>query len=590
MDFENLLQVLKVSEIPSNPRLVSTSYRLHKLFPELNKICPKLDYPGVPYNGLRSLVKILHRLVSIVIAKVEARDDLQKITDVLDLFTRLTETMVAQAVVQLRENSEKIPEEQKFDIFLKNVACWWQFAKHNRALLTSYFGDHMLFYLDPTLSSFIVGCTHSMAALRSPVDAVGCAVNSSYRGHLISEYLINGSLYYPLKVWALLDNPLFNGISSMQASKFNVLTKTIHVPRQKQWIIPADGRPVQNQHQQSKPLGLPLMDDKPVRCRLLRSKMYPPNGKLIIHISGGGFVMFKPEINEGCYLQYWAGNLSGTTLLSLDYTKLVVYPRAFQEALDVYLWATSGQDDAIAGLGFKPEDVVLCGDSAGSHLAFSICRALQDIRQECKLQNSNDISNAGNDGLHGDANFIFPSAFVSFYSNMTVAQNQCSLGLTCLEAALTPSVLLSLYGLIASGLVMDEDEEIDGLAAYSNPNPMRDNWRTWFSHGKNWFNCEPEELIRRFDTIRRNTSKAYLRPMTDEDLSQLADLRLFVICGEFDFFLDGCINLAKAWKGPIKLDIVENVNHGFLSYSKISRECRQGSRLGLRRLREALNI
>lgn len=173
---------------------------------------------------------------------------------------------------------------------------------------------------------------------------------------------------------------------------------------------------------------------------------------------------------------------------------------------------------------------------------------------------------------------------------MSVVSNQCSLGFTCLESGLTPSVMLSLYGLIASGMVFDSDENENALQFYSKPNFIRDNSRTWIYHGKNWFNCPKKVLKRRFDQIRRDTLKAYLRPMIEKDVQQLSYLRLYVVVGEYDYFLDGCINLARAWKGPVELDVIENVNHGFLSQTSLSKACQNASEIGLQKIREAVDL
>lgn len=241
--------------------------------------------------------------------------------------------------------------------------------------------------------------------------------------------------------------------------------------------------------------------------------------------------------------------------------------------MDAYLWLSGGSDEVEQLLGFVPEEIVLVGDSAGSHLGFAVVRALDDMKKCLPPE---------------EWVWRLPKSFVSFYSNMTIVANQCSLGFTCLESALTPSVILSLYGLIASGLVFDADEHERSLEHYSKPNPIRDNSRTWIYHGKNWFDCNEKALKRRFDAIRKDTLKAYLRPMTERDVKRLAYLSLYVVVGEYDFFLDGCINIARAWRGKVKLDVVENVNHGFLSQTALSKACQKGSEIGLERIKEAV--
>lgn len=585
MEIENLITDLKItsiSPISLNKKLIDSCDQLYRVYLELVSLAPNYDFPGVPHNGLRSLCRIIDKFSFIVRNNLlKEKVSFEQVIDVIELFRSMGETILKQKQIESTDQSDHNKSEDD-SIFLKGVTLWWNFAKSNRTRLSTYFDKFTLFFIEPEVRNFIVLAGKSIGSLSSPPNLFGSFFSSSINGAALSSLTYNGSLYYPLRAWSLFDNPIVNSIASWQAYKYSVETSTVLIPRQEKWFIPFDGSPTQlrSNYMTANEFSL-ISNNKAVRCRLLRSKVHKPNGKLAIHFSGGGFVMFKPEANEGTYLQYWVGHLDGTTLLSVDYTKLVTYPVAFQEALDVYLWAVGLSDNPDCTpesiLGFNPKEIVLCGDSAGSHLSFSILRALRDIQSLSP---------------HGPR-ILFPVGFVSFYTNMTVDKDQPSLSLSCLELALTPSVLLSIYGLLASGFVLDDDVSVTNetsLDFYSKPDPFRDNIRTWLSHGRNWFDCDPIELTARLQKISHNASKAYLRPLTSNDIDSLADIPIYLIIGEYDFFLDGSVNLAKAWKGPVTLDVVANLCHGFLSYSKISAQARRGCDIGLKRIRQALKL
>lgn len=74
--------------------------------------------------------------------------------------------------------------------------------------------------------------------------------------------------------------------------------------------------------------------------------------------------------------------------MSIDYSLGEVYPTAYQEVLDVYLWLTSGSKSVMKQLGFHPRKVVLVGDSAGGSLCLSLCLMMHDIKESVLLSES----------------------------------------------------------------------------------------------------------------------------------------------------------------------------------------------------------
>lgn len=584
---ENLMFDLKlttISPVSLNKRLIESCDQLFRVYQQLSSVAPSLDFPGVHANGIRSLCSIIDKFASMIRQNLDKETiPFEQIIDVIELFGGMGEVVLKQRRIEIetKNDSNQLVDDS---VFLRDVTVWWNFCKSNQSRLTTYFEKFTLFFIEPEIRLFISLIGKSFGFLSSTPALFGSLVSSSVNGAALSSLTYKGSLYYPLRTWSLFDNPVVNSVASWQASKYSVQATTVFIPRQDKWFIPSDGSPTQSKSIFSTSDDRSTFLDKKIRCRLLQSKIHQPNGKLVLHIAGGGFVMFKPEASEGAYLQYWVSHLDGTTFLSVDYTKLVTYPIAFQEVLDVYLWAiglsNADQCTPESVLGFKPSKVVLCGDSAGSHLAFSILRSLHDIQANSPQ----------------GPRIPFPTGFVSFYTNMSVDKIQTSLSLSCFELALTPSVLLSIYGLLASGFVLDEDiHEIDDQTSvdqshYSQPDFKRDNIRTWFRHGSNWFDCDPKELSKRLQKISKNTSKAYLKPLTSHDIDLLAEIPLYLVIGEYDFFLDGSVNLAKAWKGSVTLDVVKNLGHGFLSYSKISAQARKGCDIGLKRLRQALEL
>uniref|UniRef100_T1K1S8 Alpha/beta hydrolase fold-3 domain-containing protein n=1 Tax=Tetranychus urticae TaxID=32264 RepID=T1K1S8_TETUR len=392
MEMENLMFDLKlttISPVSLNKRLIESCDQLFRVYQQLSSVAPSLDFPGVHANGIRSLCSIIDKFASMIRQNLDKETiPFEQIIDVIELFGGMGEVVLKQRRIEIetKNDSNQLVDDS---VFLRDVTVWWNFCKSNQSRLTTYFEKFTLFFIEPEIRLFI-----------------SLIVN----GAALSSLTYKGSLYYPLRTWSLFDNPVVNSVASWQASKYSVQATTVFIPRQDKWFIPSDGSPTQSKSIFSTSNDSSTFVDKKIRCRLLQSKIHQPNGKLVLHIAGGGFVMFKPEASEGAYLQYWVSHLDGTTFLSVDYTKLVTYPIAFQEVLDVYLWAiglsNADQCTPESVLGFKPSKVVLCGDSAGSHLAFSILRSLHDIQANSPQ----------------GPRIPFPTGFVSFYTNISYTE------------------------------------------------------------------------------------------------------------------------------------------------------------------------
>ncbi|CAE6419340.1 unnamed protein product [Rhizoctonia solani] len=105
--------------------------------------------------------------------------------------------------------------------------------------------------------------------------------------------------------------------------------------------------------------------------------------KIILNIHGGGFIAgsahpegFTANIPRG-FAQY--GDSVIERILSVDYRVsasdpypvAAPFPTALIDALAGYVYLTRG-------LGFKPQNVIVCGDSAGGNIALSLVRYLRD--------------------------------------------------------------------------------------------------------------------------------------------------------------------------------------------------------------------
>ncbi len=107
------------------------------------------------------------------------------------------------------------------------------------------------------------------------------------------------------------------------------------------------------------------------RENLLLREYIPKNiekNKAVLFFQGGGYVLLSVKTHDEM-VSFFSDNL-GAKVFSLDYSLAPEnkYPSALNEALFAYEWLISN--------GYDSEEISLCGDSAGAHLAASLTHYL----------------------------------------------------------------------------------------------------------------------------------------------------------------------------------------------------------------------
>jgi len=108
----------------------------------------------------------------------------------------------------------------------------------------------------------------------------------------------------------------------------------------------------------------PLLEEKligDISVLDVRPRLWQENGKVLVYVHGGGYVLFSANTSlVGCVP---LADISGLRVISVDYT---VAPQAkFPVAIDQIVHIVQ----ALIGSGYAPQDIGICGDSAGGALA-----------------------------------------------------------------------------------------------------------------------------------------------------------------------------------------------------------------------------
>ena len=277
----------------------------------------------------------------------------------------------------------------------------------------------------------------------------------------------------------------------------------------------------------------------------------PLSKGLVLHFHGGGFVSSTSKTHE-VYLRKWAVELD-CPVVSIDYSLSPQhpYPRALNECFFVYSWTLANAHR----FGWSGERICFTGDSAGGNLAVAV--ALRCIQ----------------DGIRG------PDGIVIAYPVL------------CVASQMSPSRLLSLLDPVLPYGVL-----IGCLRAYMPAAKHRDRSQLPSAGELDAAAAEIGEGGKGsgFGASRGTSGEVdpLLSPL-GADPSLLRKLPPISIAGVLlDPLLDDAVAFAKRLKrlgNTVRLQVFENLCHGFLMFSAVHRESEEAAGVCSKWIKEAID-
>ena len=245
----------------------------------------------------------------------------------------------------------------------------------------------------------------------------------------------------------------------------------------------------------------------------------PPNGDIIFHTHGGGFLEMRPQ-GHSIYLQNWAQQMPGITIVSVNFRlgPEHKYPASLQDILDVYLWLTNHktQHEVSQSIGFIPRKIVVFGDSGGGNLGLSLLNVLHRIDWPRKP-----------DGI-----FLLYPLITPTLKNIT----KFSHALMTIDPILSTSAFFSWTDAYAPGETMKRDSP--------------------------WYRSK--DLETRLDEIDLKAQSDELFNPILNGFEALGIIPIVTIVGESDPLLDESIELIRHWPNDlIELHVIKGQTHAF---------------------------
>uniref|UniRef100_A0A3B3HKY3 Hormone-sensitive lipase n=1 Tax=Oryzias latipes TaxID=8090 RepID=A0A3B3HKY3_ORYLA len=327
----------------------------------------------------------------------------------------------------------------------------------------------------------------------------------------------------------------------------------------------------------------------------LKTKRLPSSPFLLIHFHGGGFVAQTSKSHEP-YLKSWSQDL-GVPILSVDYSLApeAPFPRALEECFYAYCWALRNHHL----LGWTGEKVCLAGDSAGGNLCVTTCMraAAFGVRMP--------------DGVVA----AYPATLLTAYASPSRL-------LTLMDPLLPLSVLsrcLSAYAGIrlcvcvvstlslvkrdtalflrdfrqgASNWIHSLLDSNRGSAAPSTaPETPPDTTDTRVAGVEFPLGFEPLRSDQ-FAEMKLQSSPVFKDPFCSPLLAPDSMLKglppIHIVACALDPMLDDSVMFAKRLRSvdqPVTLCVVDDLPHGFLSLSQLSKETKEAANVCVERIR-----
>ncbi|KAI1286696.1 Hormone-sensitive lipase [Halotydeus destructor] len=545
------------------------------------------DYEGVEANGYWTFVRIVDKFTQVALDSFAQHGyrnydkRLDTISNGLVKYSLMIEMLrKATGPHDDNENATEVKLKLSTDSFDTTLACLRQLVdmQYEQSVLHGYYP---CFWLCPSVGDLQSKGAMAMALLSNLPFSVKALWNKSYRGRAIARCQVEANSVYPAVLANLADLEIVKMIRNFVHRKRDKYldVRTVHVPRQSTYVLPSNGKVVQACGDK-----LSWSQTENIECRYIKDMTrINKTNSIVLYFHGGAFMCYSAEASEP-YLRQWAHRMDGVPFLSVEYSKKQPYPTAFQQGLDVYLWLASGLPEVKRKLGFLPERIILCGESAGACLATALCFMVHDVKEIV-------LSQEGETPL-------MPAALVTLVHGFRSVSTSPS---KVLMAGLDPILTTGTYLMSYSSLVTPtaDSNQVSVFSLMENPFsnfPFVDQIAyvaakiykdlsilgsvvSGLGGAMPWYrkhNFHAKECLRTMEEIF--SQSPYLSPVAQyKNFNAIKGTALHLITTHFDSSLDDSVTLAKAWPGHVTFKVLDDLPHTFPAYFDVSDEAKAAS-------------
>ena len=504
--------------------------QLKKMF----KLAPNFDYKGYPVNGIRLAVKYMANCLEYVSNDKRNQDVknfipiLHSLASWMNTFDIIRDFFDEDGLFISTEENRAMAKQiigrfcNEFDpkafaavhgegYFLRYLPLRIPGLIHMYRFILLYFSDGLFDFMANLIKILYLSTRDVVSEL-------------SKRWHMMNVDMFSGLLGITSLRPSIMLTSAVQFLMSIRKPRVQAQEHIIDFERKYDIKVGTEGVKLEKLH---------LKQDRKVIFSILRDESsMNHHGKVLVWIHGGAFMGIDYLLYHNVLMKDLCNAIPGLTVLTVKYSFAPEkpFPHGLMDSLDTYLWLTSGDAQVEEILGFKPQDIMISGDSSGGNFAVSLTVLINEIRLL-------------------DKNFkpVFPSSLILIYP------------VVALDETLYSSAMLSSIDLILSSYVLNN------IARAYIPMKIRDkngNYRIVKSSDipADWSAKEEYEIIR----------SPFISPVYYEKLEDLSHIPISVLALEFDPIMDGSVHIAREWKGPVDFYFVPEAYHGCLILHHVS--------------------
>ena len=330
------------------------------------------------------------------------------------------------------------------------------------------------------------------------------------------------------------------------------IRRTVFVPRQERYKILCD---VEKQSCELVQHDSDVRSSETLRCRIQQDTGREPDGTVVMHAHGGGFVMGSADNHES-YNRSWPIAMPGVAFFSVDYdlSPEAQFPGMVQQILDAYLFLHTRESRNV--IGYQPRRILLIGDSSGGLILTALTCILNDLRKK----------------FNCDQEFNMPIAIIGIYPSFyCVPFTTPSMMLSGIHTELSFPAFLTMISAYVPFMDQNFNNVMRTGYAHDRSSRLSFIWQ-WLTgravvqeqRSDVWWNQSSEMSMKRMQDWKL-IKHPYVSPLLYSDFESLSEVKLSVFACATDPILDQSVEICKKWRGEVSLHVWDDVIHAFLT-------------------------
>jgi len=578
----------------SRSELISDTGAIMSMCKDILRECPRYEWNDIPASGFRSCVNKWRQLVIYSLGpKIKKEKQVQDLTDIVkvlkDLLPRVSEHLNENLEEKLEpcdRNTKRCLDLMKFmtseseviEAMFNDVAL-----EFDHKLVGNILINFSMLFTAAVVSDGVISSSHTILSRKQRLKVIKEFYRTAEYDKIMDVLSYNNTFLYA-RLYPFL---AFGTISSMK--------RVIRVPRINNWSLKLDSvdRKIDVVYNETIIPRQTKRNSTTIGCfinRVKASSKDPVNflGKVLIYVHGGGFLVNDMRTTNN-FLPRFAVRMPGLTIISVDISLAQdptgKYPTPINEVLDVIYWLQSGDESvkSLLKLSDQPTEYMIAGDSSGAFITLQTMAVLAEINRQIRLANqpvghddTSSSSSSGSDQPEANDKHIHSTNNNNLFhkgNNWKEIQLPSKvIGLSPVFAfcpTFIPSMALAVKDLLLFPTVLWHMGFSYLPELHDQDGNVETSIRLW-NEKESFFLAPVEDSLEKIQNYYFMFQHRLFNTMLFDHWDEFKEVPFYMLSSEDDPLLDMGLGFLPKWKGPVTLDVMPVLKHGFFYFHSVA--------------------